>query len=339
MFCKQDGYCGYMTPFVWMFIKTYEKLREFIIRNKSITTLVQMEYSAFEEATVPICSFVLKNGKATENGLYFKLSDFKGGMEVQKQKVLEALTNKDCGYFYEADQSNFSKIPGSPVAYWWRSQIFDLFEGTLLSDYALPKVGLQTGENEKYLRCWYEINKQKIGFGCANSQSAIDSKARWFPCNKGGEFRRWFGNNYLVVDWEFDGKRIRAQKGSYIRNPQFYFKRGMTWSTISSGKLSMRYSPSGFLFETKGSMCFPLDEKNFPYLLGLLNSNVVQFLLTALSPTLDYHEGPLGKTPTIIGKTSKSDSVDMLVNKSVSAAKSDWDSYETSWDFKRNPLV
>lgn len=339
MFCKQNGYCGYMTPFVWMFIKTYEKLREFILCNKSITTLVQMEYSAFEEATVPICSFVLKNGKATENGLYFKLSDFKGGMEVQKQKVLEALANKKCGYFYEADQFNFSKIPGCPVAYWWRSQIFDLFDGTLLSDYALPKVGLQTGENEKYLRYWYEVNKQKIGFGCANSQSAIDSKARWFPCNKGGEFRRWFGNNYLVVDWEFDGKRIKAQKGSYIRNPQFYFKRGMTWSTISSGKLSMRYSPSGFLFETKGSMCFPLDEKNFSYLLGLLNSNVVQFLLTALSPTLDYHEGPLGKTPTIIGKTSKSDSVDMLVNKSVSAAKSDWDSFEISWDFQRHPLL
>ena len=118
MLCKQDGYCGYMTPFVWMFIKTYEKLREFIIRNKSIATLVQMEYSAFEEATVPICSFVLKNGKATENGLYFKLSDFKGGMEVQKQKVLEALADKNCGYFYEADQSNFSKIPGSRVAYW-----------------------------------------------------------------------------------------------------------------------------------------------------------------------------------------------------------------------------
>lgn len=339
MFCKQDGYCGYMTPFVWMFIKTYEKLREFIIQSKSITTLVQMEYSAFEEATVPICSFVLKNGRTNDKGLYFKLSDFKGGMEVQKQKVLEALADKYCGYFYEADQSNFSKIPGSPVAYWWRSPIFDLFDGTLLSDYALPKVGLQTGENEKYLRCWYEVNKQKIGFGCENLQSAIYSKARWFPCNKGGEFRRWFGNNYLVVDWEFDGKRIKAQKGSYIRNPQFYFKKGMTWSTISSGKLSMRYSPSGFLFETKGSMCFPMDEKNFSYFLGLLNTNVVQFLLTALSPTLDYHEGPLGKTPTIIDKTDKINSVDMFVNESVSITKSDWDSYETSWDFKKNPLI
>lgn len=163
MFCKQDGYCGYMTPFVWMFIKTYEKLREFIIQSKSITTLVQMEYSAFEEATVPICSFVLKNGRTNDKGLYFKLSDFKGGMEVQKQKVLEALADKYCGYFYEADQSNFSKIPGSPVAYWWRSPIFDLFDGTLLSDYALPKVGLQTGENENICVAGMKSISKKLG--------------------------------------------------------------------------------------------------------------------------------------------------------------------------------
>ena len=336
---KQSGYCGFFTPYVWMFIQSYEKMRNYLYNQATIETLIQFEYSAFEEATVPVCTFAFQNRHIPKKGCYLRLVDFRGGMEVQRQKTLEAIENHNCGFYYEQSTDNFSKIPGSPVAYWWRSQIFDLFDGTLLSDYALPKVGLQTGENEKYLRYWYEVNKQKIGFGCANSQSAIDSKARWFPCNKGGEFRRWFGNNYLVVDWEFDGKRIKAQKGSYIRNPQFYFKRGMTWSTISSGKLSMRYSPSGFLFETKGSMCFPLDEKNFSYLLGLLNSNVVQFLLTALSPTLDYHEGPLGKTPTIIGKTSKSDSVDMLVNKSVSAAKSDWDSFEISWDFQCHPLL
>lgn len=158
MFCKQDGYCGYMTPFVWMFIKTYEKLREFIIRNKSIATLVQMEYSAFEEATVPICSFVLKNGKATENGLYFKLSDFKGGMGVQKQKVLEALADKYCGYFYEADQSNFSKIPGAPVAYWLSDKVFKLYEDSqTMETFAHPKVGMQTSNNDKYLRLWFEV--------------------------------------------------------------------------------------------------------------------------------------------------------------------------------------
>lgn len=332
---KKNGYQAMITQHAWMFLSSFEKLRGKLLHT-DIVNMAHLGARAFEEIggeVVQTTSFVIRKSHIVEyKGEYCRLIE--PTTQQGKEDMFLAGENR-----YEADQSNYSKIPGSPVAYWWRSQIFDLFDGTLLSDYALPKVGLQTGENEKYLRCWYEVNKQKIGFGCANSQSAIDSKARWFPCNKGGEFRRWFGNNYLVVDWEFDGKRIKAQKGSYIRNPQFYFKRGMTWSTISSGKLSMRYSPSGFLFETKGSMCFPLDEKNFPYLLGLLNSNVVQFLLTALSPTLDYHEGPLGKTPTIIGKTSKSDSVDMLVNKSVSAAKSDWDSFEISWDFQHHPLV
>ena len=332
---KKNGYQAMITQHAWMFLSSFEKLRGKLLHT-DIVNMAHLGARAFEEIggeVVQTTSFVIRKSHIVEyKGEYCRLIE--PTTQQGKEDMFLAGENR-----YEADQSNYSKIPGSPVAYWWRSQIFDLFDGTLLSDYALPKVGLQTGENEKYLRCWYEVNKQKIGFGCANSQSAIDSKARWFPCNKGGEFRRWFGNNYLVVDWEFDGKRIKAQKGSYIRNPQFYFKRGMTWSTISSGKLSMRYSPSGFLFETKGSMCFPLDEKNFPYLLGLLNSNVVQFLLTALSPTLDYHEGPLGKTPTIIGKTSKSDSVDVLVNKSVSAAKSDWDSFEISWDFQHHPLV
>ena len=330
-----NGYQAMITMHSWMFLSSYEKLR-LKLQQFTIVNMAHLGARAFEEIggeVVQTTAFVLGRKHIAEyKGVYCRLIE--PTSQVGKEEMFLAREK-----WYVAEQSNFSKIPGSPVAYWWRSPIFDLFDGTLLSDYALPKVGLQTGENEKYLRCWYEVNKQKIGFGCENLQSAIYSKARWFPCNKGGEFRRWFGNNYLVVDWEFDGKRIKAQKGSYIRNPQFYFKKGMTWSTISSGKLSMRYSPSGFLFETKGSMCFPMDEKNFSYLLGLLNTNVVQFLLTALSPTLDYHEGPLGKTPTIIDKTDKINSVDMFVNESVSITKSDWDSYETSWDFKKNPLI
>ena len=186
MFCKQDGYCGYMTPFVWMFIKTYEKLRKFIIRNKSIATLVQMEYSAFEEATVPICSFVLKNGKATENGLYFKLSDFKGGMEIQKQKVLEALADKYCGYFYESDQSNFSKIPGSPVAYWVSANTISAFEQGILADYADTKQGFATGDNNRFLRLWHEVAWSKVGIGYDTNEAAKGSRKKWFPANKGG---------------------------------------------------------------------------------------------------------------------------------------------------------
>ena len=151
-YCKINGYSAFMTPFVWMFIKTYEALRKYIIDTKSITTLVQMEYSAFEEATVPICSFVLKNGKATGKSLCFRLSEFKGGMEVQKQKVLEALARKNCGYFYESVQSNFSKIPGSPIAYWVSKGIMDSFVyGELLGNIAEIVTGMSTGDNNSYL--------------------------------------------------------------------------------------------------------------------------------------------------------------------------------------------
>ena len=164
LFCKENGYSGYMTPFVWMFIKTYEKLREYIINNKSIATLIQMEYSAYEEATVPICTFVLKNGRETCNGLYFRLSDFKGGMEVQRQKVLEALSSENCKYFFEATESNFSKIPGSPIAYWATQKMVNIFySNQLLIDIAEPKQGIATADNNKYLRLWFECDS-KIGF-------------------------------------------------------------------------------------------------------------------------------------------------------------------------------
>lgn len=177
LFCQTDGYCGFMTPFVWMFIKTYEKLREFVIQNKSITTLIQMEYSAFEEATVPICSFVLKNGKETAKGLYFKLSEFKGGMEVQREKIVEALKDNSCAYFYETSATNFSKIPGSPIAYWVSKDLISSFENELLYDYSVSPSQNVTGNNGKYVRKHWEIVSNKIG-----------GKDNWIFYAKGGGY-------------------------------------------------------------------------------------------------------------------------------------------------------
>jgi len=180
-----NGYLGFMTPFVWMFIKTYEKLREYIINNKSIATLVQMEYSAFEEATVPICSFVLKNGPEKEKGLYIKLSDFKGGMEVQKKKVLEALHDKECKYFYEKSEENFSKIPGSPIAYWVSENFIKVFnKGTSLGKLAISRNGMKTGENQRFLRFWSEVCFVDFNFKAIDSYDALKSNAKWFPYNK-----------------------------------------------------------------------------------------------------------------------------------------------------------
>ena len=341
-FCKENGYSAFMTPFVWMFIKTYENLRTFIIENKSITSLIQMEYSAFEEATVPICSFVLQNGRSENRSLCFRLSDFKGGMEVQRQKVEEALHNPECGYFYEAQQSNFSKIPGSPVAYWVSDQIILSFQHPSINRIGTTKQGLATGDNDEFLRLWHEISVCKIGFNVSSRKEALKLGKKWFPCNKGGQFRKWYGNNEYVVNWEDDGKKIRNfrdQKGKLKSRPQnmdFYFREGITWSTLSSGNLSMRFTPKGFLFETKGSMCFFRSRNDELYVLGLTNSKVIIDIVRALSPTLDFHEGPIGSIPVIIGDKE-------LIRKisagNIRIAKEDWDSYETSWDFKINPIL
>lgn len=337
-YCKADGYSAFMTPFVWMFIKTYEALRKYIIETKTITTLVQMEYSAFEEATVPICSFVLQNCKNREKSLCFRLSDFKGGMEVQKQKVLEAIENKECGYFYEANQEKFLKIPVSPIAYWIGEKALEAFTGKLLDDYGYPKQGFATGNNDMFLRLWYEVDQIKVGFNMKDRNEADESGKKWFPCNKGGAFRKWYGNNNYLANWQYDGKEMTEFKGSVIRNPQFYFRQGMTWSSLTSGKLSMRYSPKGFLFESKGSVCFMKDESHLLYILGLMNTTIVGSLLLVLSPTLDYHEGPMSRVPIIMDNEQKN-IVEEKVKQNIDVCKYDWDAFETSWDFVRHPLA
>lgn len=330
MLCKQDGYCGYMTPFVWMFIKTYEKLREFIIRNKSIATLVQMEYSAFEEATVPICSFVLKNGKATENGLYFKLSDFKGGMEVQKQKVLEALADKNCGYFYEADQSNFSKIPGSPVAYWASAKLFRAFSSFgRIGDSFEVRNGITTGDNNTFLRLWFEVT--------------TDNK-KWFPCNKGGAYRKWSGNRDYVVDWENDGYRLRTSVDkngkvrATLRGIDFNFTAGITMSRITSGAPSFREMKNDSISESATNAIYPLscNREDTLCLLALLNSKVGDYILPLLNPTINVVPEDIRSIPLPTAETSE---VFEQADENCTLSEADWNAYETSWDFKRNPLV
>ena len=234
--------------------------------------------------------------------------------------------------FFRVSAEDFKKIPGSPIAYWVSGMELNAYQdGIPLREYATPRQGFATGDNERFLRQWGEISRKKMGFGNAQCTTAY----KWYPCNKGGGFRRWYGNNNLLVNWELNGQEMKNFSGSVIRNPLFYFKEGMPWSTISSLKLSMRYSPVGFLFETKGSVCFPKNNHSLPYGLGLMNSCVVERLLLTLSPTLDFHEGPIGQTPVIICQKNV---VESRVQTLIEYAKNDWDSYETSWDFQMNPL-
>lgn len=342
-FCKPNGYCAFMTPFVWMFIKTYEKLRNFIIKHKSISTLVQMEYSAFEEATVPICSFVLKNGEENSEGLYFRLSDFKGGMEVQREKVEYAIENKNCGYFYETKQENFSKIPGSPIAYWVSDNFIMIFQkGKKLGDIADSKQGLATADNNRFLRQWHEVDNRRIKFDAQNIDEAKDSDKKWFPYNKGGEFRKWYGNNDYVVNWKNDGYEIKHffdDKGKLRSRPQnlnYMFKNSVSWSDITSSINAFRYKPFGHLFDISGMSFFP--KRNMKYLLALCNTKLIANVLKIIAPTIHCQCGDVANIP-VIEKETELITVENIANKNIIISKLDWDSFETSWDFEKHPLV
>ncbi|AUI72720.1 BREX-1 system adenine-specific DNA-methyltransferase PglX [Companilactobacillus alimentarius] len=248
---KPGGYSAYMTPFVWMFIKTYEKLRTFIVENKKISSLIQMEYSAFEEATVPINTFVIKNSKPNDEGIYLKLSAFKGGMEVQNQKVLEAIGNPDCGYIYRTNQANFSKIPGSPIAYWASENLIKDFEkGTRMDELVDPRQGLATADNNRFLRMWYEVINSNISFNSHSIKESLESNKKWFPYNKGGSYRKWYGNYDYVVNWEKDGYEVRnftdanGKVRSRPQNTDYYFHEAITWSKYSGNLVLDRISGS-----------------------------------------------------------------------------------------------
>ena len=337
---KRKGYLGFMSPFVWMFIKSYEELRKIFIEEKTISSLVQLEYSGFEDATVPICTFVLQNSYTDKKGEYIKLSDFKGAKN-QPIKTLEAVKNPNCNWRFQAKQKDFEKIPGSPIAYWVSDKVREIFEkNQKLGDIGEAKQGLATADNNRFLRLWNEVNYNKIGYNMSNSQEALESRKKWFPCNKGGSFRKWYGNQEIIVNWEKDGFELKDFKNSVIRNPSYYFKEALTWSTISSSDCSFRYSPIGNIFETKGSNYFVKDYKNFYYLFGLLNTKIVNYLLKIISPTLDYHEGPMSNLPVILEDSSiKLGIINNLVIKNLNISKEEWDSRETSWDFEKLSLI
>ena len=206
-----------------------------------------------------------------------------------------------------------------------------------MGDYAQTKQGFATGNNDLFLRLWFETEAAKTQLGSREANEARKSSKKWYPCNKGGSYRKWYGNNVYIADWENDGQAMRSYKGSVIRNPQFYFRQGITWSSLAN-QLSLRYSPEGFIFESKGSMCYPIRNDNLNYLLGLLNCKVTSEALAVLSPTLDFHEGPMAKVP-VLDAGENTVHVNELVENCVGVSKEDWDSFENSWDFKKHPLL
>ena len=324
-----NGYCGFFTPYVWMFIQSYEKLRRYLYTRATIETLIQFEYSAFEEATVPVCTFVFGNSRVKgKKGNYLRLVDFRGGMEVQRQKTLEAINDHNCGYYYEQTTDNFSKIPGSPVAYWVSDAVYSMFNNKPLVNYMDFKEGITTGDNNVYLRLWHEVAVTNIYF---NNTEVSSRKTTWIPCNKGGEFRRWYGNRNYIIDWSENGMKLKGFKGSSFRNADYQRREGGTFSNLSSGLFGARYSEAGFAFESKGTMFFG---DNLVDVLAYVNSKAFGILLEVVCPTLDFKFGIIQKLPY------KPDHQTLDYTKSnISLSRADWDSYETSWDFKRHPLI
>lgn len=332
---KKSGYCGFFTPYVWLFIQSYEKMRNYLYTQATIETLIQFEYSAFEEATVPVCTFAFQNRHVQKKGCYLRLVDFRGGMEVQRQKTLEAITNHDCGFYYEQSTDNFSKIPGSPVAYWVSPKMLEAFEtGNKFA--GETKKGILTGDNNTYLRLWHEINKNKMALAVYSHEEMIRSGLKWFSVTSGGEKRRWYGNFDTVVNLENDGADIKAHvKNFRLRDPQYYMLEAITWTEISSGIFTCRYVPSGILFGNGGPVSFFFNGK-LKYHLALLNSNVAMEILRYLAPTINYGPEQINRIPIVYDHEVR---VNEVTNECVMISKTDWDSFETSWDFQCHPLL
>ena len=320
---------GFMTPYVWMFIGTYEKLREFVVKKNTITSLTQLEYSGFSGATVPICAFTLQKGLCPGyKGGYIRLSDFVGA-DQQGPRALQALADPDCGWFYRADARGFGVIPGSPIAYWVGQGMLSAFRNgesiVGFSDYTGSQN--KTGDNNRFLRMCWEV-----------STSGIGRNKTWAFYSKGGDFRRWYGNLNCVVRTRQDDFDFYAHNpGSNLLMKKYWFEPGITYTMLTSGKPNFRSYPNIGGFDMAGPTICGLGQRQ-DWCLAFLNTSIAASMLDAINPTLNLQVKDIKALPFIFeeGRTSR---VNEIVDCNVSFSRSDWDDQETSWDFKRNPLV
>ena len=334
IYTKARGHLGFMSPFVWMFITSFEKLRKNMITNKNISSLVQLEYSGFSGATVPICTFTLRNYKADISGEFIKLTNFKGSHN-QPIKVKQSIKNPNVEYRYSTLTQSFNQIPSNPIAFWASESILNIFSNSkLLGDMIPVKKGMDTGNNSLFLRYWYEVNNDLIGLNLENGKDTIKNNKKWIPYDKGGAYRKWFGNNEYVIDWSNNGYDLKHSKAN-LRSKHLYFKKSITWSALTSSKTSFRYSKYNSIFDSSGSSMFP-DQNNIFYYLGLSNTKLINKFLEIINPTLNYGSGSVSKIPV---KFNESKFNKEIVIDNINISKRDWDSFETSWDFRKHPIL
>ena len=330
---KRAGFNCMVTMQSWMFLSSFEKMRVNALQTKTITNLMHMENMvmgiAFGTAVTVFQNVAVHGYKGTYNQI--KLQDIEN--DVPKQFPIQG------NRFAQVSTDNFSKIPGSPVAYWVSNSIYDAFEsGIPLKNFADLRQGMSTANNDLFLRLWFEVSEDNISYHSETTQQAIESKKKWFPHTKGGGARKWYGNNDYIVNWYNDGEEIRNYPGSAPRSTQYYFREGLSWSTLSSGFISFRYEPKGFTMNTKGSICYLKKADLQNYICGLLNSKPTMSFLELLAPTLDYSQGPVGKVPVLLDAENKK-KVELGTLENIKLSKEDWDSFETSWDYKKHPLL
>ena len=335
-FCIKDGYCGFLTPFNWMFIKNHEQLRKYIITNKCLSSLIQLEYNSFTEiAMVPVGTFILYNSSfknVNYIGTYLKLSEFKGNMDVQKEKVVNSLKSST-NYKFNISQNNFLKTPNYQIIFWEDKYLIDSFNKyPPLSKYAKPSRGLSTFNDNKFLRFWFEPTFKSINFNCSTLEDSINSKKKWFPYNKGGSYRKWYGNNEYVVNFYNFGEDIKQTGKGSFSNSDYYFSKGLTWSRISSRYFGVRYHDNGFIIGDAGPSVIVINDNYIFYILGILLSQFSLRIISSLNESMTFQVGDLNRIPILV-KEEKKKEIEELVKLNIEISKKDWDENEISWDY------
>ena len=341
--CNSNGYMAMINIPVWMFLSSYEKLRDKLLSQNIIVNMVHPGRGIFGSDFGTTSFVVGKRHIHNYRGHYRRLFDKQG--EVESIEMREQRFFDKRGVFF-ANQDNFAKIPGSPVAYWVSARLMKDFDcGTALKKKGDTRQGMATSDNSRFLRLWTEVSNKKIGLNCGTAIEAVQAHKKWYPYNKGGEFRKWYGNIAFVINYENDGFEVKAYAAKLyktatrtIKSVGEYFKPCLSWSKISSGSVAFRYYPKGFIFDVAGCCIFYKDDNVMKYHFGFINSVVAKSIFSIISPTMNYEAGHVASLP-IIDDPSRRDTVVDLVDKNVNTSKIDWDAFETSWDFKKHPLV
>lgn len=337
---EKAGLAGLATSNSWMFLSSFENLRQQLVDIKTIDSLVQLSVHGFHGIAAQVCTFVIRNKHvAGYRGGYVRLNDF-DHWSLQEGKALEAIQNPDCGWFYRRDAETFKQIPGTPIAYWLSdAAVKNMASLPSLSNFAQPKQGMVTRDNKRFMRSWWEIGLIDFDDDIQSHKEARESKAKWLPCTSGGQFRKWFGNNEDVIFWEHDGAELIEFSGAHIKNRQFYFLPAVTWSSISSGAFSTRYVSSGYLPEHAGN-CLYTNESMLALIQGIANSSIALFFMSLLSPSLNFNVGDVARIPIVKPSVcNQQNEIINIVRALRHESKNDWDSFETSWDFTRHPLI